>query len=321
MASSRSSRRGNWTFWRTDVAGFANFRALANAATDAGRNWISTYRKALSATATVTGQYYDYSYAGGNPIPNYYAASPLEAATLESDKGIIVPRMAAGLKQYLHRWTAMSAAASATSTTNQNQELILLDYLMFYPFVDMDAAGEDQVMTQTATLPRYTDGVGVQMMVVAQSPTVGGGRFTISYTGTDDLPYTTTSMFCGAAQPAGSLVQAVLGPGGLTPFVPLNAGVRGVKQVNSVNFSIANGGLCAVVLVKPITQTWLREESRRTIAGTLESFGDAAEVESIRTTGSIVEIQDGAFLGMIGRGTAGSLASSVLVGTIETIWN
>ena len=303
------------------MAGFRNFRALANAATDDGRHWISTYRKALSASATVAGQYFDYSYAGGNPIPNYYAASPLEAATLDGAKGIIVPRMAAGFKQYLHRWTAMTAAASATSTTNQNQELVLLDYLLFYPFVDMDAAGEDQVMAQTQALPRYTSGVGVQMMVVAQSPTVGGGRFTITYTASDDAQYTTESMFCGAAQSAGALVQANLGTGGLAPFVPLNAGVRGVKRVESVNFSVANGGLCAVVLVKPIWQTWLREESRRTTSGTIESFGDAAEVECFRTQGSIVEIQDGAFLGIIGRGTAGSLASSVLVGTIETIWS
>lgn len=302
------------------MSGFANFRALSDAATDNGKNWISTYRKALTATATVTGQYFDYSYVGGNPIPNYYAASPLEAAVLEAEKGIIVPRMPANTKQFLHRWTVMSAAASATSTTNANQELLLLDYLLFYPFVDMDAAGEEQVMVQTEVLPRYTDGVGVQMMVVAQAPTVGGGLFTITYTDSDNVQHTTPSMFCGAAQPAGSLVHAVLGTGGLPAFVPLNANVRGVKQVDSVNFSVANGGLCAVVLVKPIWQTWLREESRRTTTGTLESFGDVAEVECLRTQGSIVEIQDGAFLGIIGRGTNGSLASSVLSGTIETVW-
>ncbi|MBP6564000.1 MAG: hypothetical protein KA200_00145 [Burkholderiales bacterium] len=300
---------------------FRNVAAFARAASDEGKHWISSYRKALSASATVSGQWFDYSYAGGNPIPNYYASSPLEAAQLERDKGIIMPRIGPDERLWLHRWTAMSAAASATSTTNANQSLYLMDYLLYYPFVDMDAAGEDQVMTQTTGLSRYTDGVGVQMMVVAQSPTVGGGRFTITYTDADDVQQTTTSMFCGAAQPAGALVNAVLGTGGLTPFVPLNVGVRGVKRVDTVNFSVANGGLCAVVLVRPLDTLWLREESRRTTTGTIESFGDAAEVESISGRAGVVEIKDGAFIGILGKGSAGSLASSVLVGTIETVWS
>lgn len=300
---------------------FRNVAAFARAASDEGKHWISSYRKALSASATVTGQWFDYSYAGGNPIPNYYASSPLEAAQLERDKGIIMPRIGSGERLWLHRWTAMSAAASATSVTNANQSLYLMDYLLYYPFIDMDAAGEDQVMTQTVALSRYTDGVGVQMMVVAQSPTVGGGRFALTYTDADDVQRTTTSMFCGAAQPAGALVNAVSAVGGLTPFVPLEAGVRGVKRVDSANFTVANGGLCAVVLVRPLETLWLREESRRTTTGTIESFGDAAEVEAVRGRAGIVEIKDGAFIGILGRGSAGSIASSVLAGTIETVWS
>lgn len=303
------------------MAGFRNVRAFAESAADSGKHWISTYRKAVPSSATVAGHWSDYGYFGGNPIPNYYASSPLEAATLDPAKGIIVPRMQSGETQWLHRWTVMSAAASATSVANANQALFLLDYLLYYPFVDMDAAGEDQTMTQTAALPRYTDGVGVQMMVVAQSPTVGGGRFTVSYTDSDDAAQVTPSLYCAAAQPAGSLVNAVQGAGGLLPFVPLNAGVKGVKSVQSVNFSVANGGLCAVVLVKPLQTLWLREESRRTTSGTLESFGDAAEHESLRTRAGTVEIKDGAFLSILGGGANGSIASSVLVGTLETVWS
>ena len=63
---------------------FKNFRTLG-AAFDAGKTWISTFRKVPAATATITGQWFDYGYAAGNPIPNYYAASPLVAATLEPD--------------------------------------------------------------------------------------------------------------------------------------------------------------------------------------------------------------------------------------------
>jgi hypothetical protein len=290
-------------------SGFQNYRELAQSITG-GKTWISTFRKVPSAAATVTGQWFDYGYAGGNPIPNYYAASPLEAALLEPDKGIIVPRMSGTAKQFLHRLTVMSAGA-----TSSLQPMYLLDYLLYYPFVDMDAAGEDQAMAQSAALTRYTDGVGVQMMVVSQSPTVGGGRFTITYTDSDNVERTTTSMFCGAAQPAGTVVSAVLATGGLTPFVPLEAGVKGVKNVVSCNFSVANGGLCAIVLVRPLEVTQTLESCA--VAG----LGAAVEKEAVRLRGGIVEIKDGAFLGIIGQGVAGSLASSPLVGVIETVWN
>lgn len=291
------------------MPGFDNARTLV-AALDAGQTWVSTFRKVPAATATITGQWFDYGYASGNPIPNYYAASPLVAATLEADKGIIVPRLSGSARQFLHRLTVMSAGA-----TSSTQPLYLLDYLLYYPFVDMDAAGEDQAMTQTATLPRYTDGIGVQMMVVAQSPTVGGGTFTITYTASDDVQYTTTAMLCGAAQPAGAIVSAVLATGGLTPFVPLNAGVKGVKRVDSVNFSVANGGLCAVVLVRPLEVT----QTLESVAAS--GLGAAVEKEALRLRGGIVEIKDGAFLSLIGWGVAGSLASAPLVGTIETFWS
>lgn len=301
------------------MAGFKNVSALVDSF-DNGKTWISTFRKQPAASATIAGHWFDYSYAAGNPIPNYYASSPLVADVLDEKKGIIIPRMSGDDKQFIHRITAMTAAAGATTTTSQNQSLMLLDYLLYYPFIDMDAAGEDQAMDNTITLPRYADGVGVQMMVISQAPTIGGGRFTITYVDSDDNPQTTVSMYCAAAQPAGAGVQAVNAAGGLTPFVPLNAGSKGVKSVTSCNFSVANGGLCAIVLVKVLETHYLMEESRRTTTGTIESFGDATEKEAMRLRGGITEIKDGAFLGFYGRGTAGSLASSVLVGTLETVW-
>lgn len=288
---------------------FKNFRTLG-AAFDAGKTWISTFRKVPAATATIAGQWFDYGYAAGNPIPNYYAASPLVAAVLEPDKGIIVPRMASGSTQWLHRFALMTSGATAST-----QPFMLCDYLMFYPFVDMDAAGEDQAMDNTVTLPRYSNGVGVQMMVVAQSGTVGGGRFAITYIGSDDVQYTTESLFCGAAQPSGALVSASGAVAGTLPFVPLNVGVNGVKSVVSVNFTVANGGLCCVVLVKPLDTSFVLEST--SVAG----LGSAVEKEAIRLRGGIVEIKDGAFLAFIGQGAAGSVASSPLVGTIETVWS
>ena len=300
------------------MAGFANVRAWAESATD-GKNWISTFRKVPPASATITGQWFDYSTAAGNPVPNYYASSPGVSAVLEGYKGIYVPSVSPA-KQYVRRLCIMSGAASATGTTNQNQPLVLLDYLLYYPFFDMDAAGEEQVTENTITLPRYTDGKGVKMMVVAQAPTLGGGRFTVNYTNSDGVAGRVTPVhFCAAAQPSGALVSAVQAAAGVSPYLTLQDGDTGVQSVQSVTFSLANGGLCAVVLVKPIQVEYVMEECRRTTAGTLESFGSASEREAIRMH-TPNQIQDGAFLSFIGQGVAGSLASSQLVGTLETVW-
>ena len=86
------------------MTGFRNIRDLGLALTDSGKAWISTFRKVPAATATIAGQWFDDGYAAGNPIPNYSAASPLVAAVLESDKGVVVPRMAACETQWLQRF-------------------------------------------------------------------------------------------------------------------------------------------------------------------------------------------------------------------------
>jgi hypothetical protein len=64
--------------------------------------------------------------------------------------------------------------------------LVLCDYLLFYPFVD-ESVTDEQIMDNTATLPRYTDGDGVQMMAVVVAAQVGGGTFTVNYTNSDGV--------------------------------------------------------------------------------------------------------------------------------------
>lgn len=298
------------------MGGFANVTAWADSEVE-GRSWLSFFRKVPPSTATIAGQWFDYSTASGIPVPNYYASTPLAAATLDAEDGIFVP--AQSTSRYLKRSVVMSAAASVTGTTNQNQPLMLLDYLLYYPFIDLDAAGEEQVMDNAITLPRYADGVGVEMMMVAQAPTVGGGTFTVNYTDADDVDRTTETVFCAAAQPSGALVSAVSAEAGISPFLPRLG--RGVKRVNSFTAVLANGGLAALVLVKPLQMSYAREECRRPTSSPTESYGDAHEIERIRQRAGAPELKAGGFYGWIGRGVAGSLASAPLVGMIESYWS
>lgn len=297
--------------------GFETVKAWANS-DESGRSWLSFFRKVPPSTATIAGQWFDYSTASGVPVPNYYASSPLVAATLDAREGIYIPEQLTD--RYLKNTTVMSAAASVTDTSNQNQRLMLLDYLLYYPFIDLDAAGEEQVLDNTVTLPRYADGAGVQMMLVAQAPTVGGGSFTLKYVDTNDVEQTAAVTYCAAAQPSGALVTAVAAAAGISPFVPRVANGLGVKRVNSLTVSVANGGLAALVLVKPVEMSYAREECRRPTSSPTESYGDATEIERIRMRAGAPKLGAGAFLGWIGNTPVGSLASAPLVGMIETFW-
>lgn len=142
------------------------------------------------------------------------------------------------------------------TSANFAGQMILCDYLLIYPFVDCDST-DTQTMNNTVTLDRYTDGAGVQVMAVAVAPTLGSGVFTFTYLDQDGVERTSPTQYCSTtganiatiitSQPA----RAGTGlPSG--PFLPLAAGSTGVRAVTSCTFSVLNGGLVALVLVKPL---------------------------------------------------------------------
>lgn len=303
------------------MAGFRNVAAWADSAAQSGRNWLGSFRKVPGVT-TIAGQWFDYSTAAGSPVPNYYASSPLTAAALDGGKGLPTGPACTPARKHVLRWHMINGAAGATTTTSQNQALYLLDYLLYYPFIDLDAAGEDQAMDNTTTLARYTDGAGVQMMLVAQAATIGGGQFTVTYTNQNGTAGRITPVhFCVAAQPFGALVSANGAAAGVTPFLSLQDGDSGVRSVQSINFSVPNGGLAALVLVKPLMTSYSMEESRRTTTGTLESFGSVALVEVMSMRAPTARIFDDSYVHFIGCGAAGSLSGTQMTGILETVWN
>lgn len=285
---------------------------------DAGRFHVTTFRKAVASAATVANDFIDYTYFAGNPVANFYASSPLESAYVEANRGIHLRDV--GKSQFVKDFCTMSAAASATGTTNQNQRLLLADYLMYYPFIDTDAVGEQQDMVQTVSLPsRYPGG---QIMCVAQSASSAVGAFTIGYTNQDGVPgRATQATFTKVVAGGGTIVTSGTNSvAGSQPFVNLQAGDSGVRSIESVTFTAAGGGLMAIVLVKPIMDTVNTQECRRTTTGNLESYGAATHMEAFIHM-KPHEIKQGAVLGVVGLGNAGSLASSILSGVLTTQWS
>jgi hypothetical protein len=293
--------------------GFQNVAQYANA-DDAGRTWFTQFRKTVSSTATVTSSYIDYSYSGGSPLANFYATTPLESAFLSASRGIYVPSVE---KQYLKSIMVQSAASSATSTTNGLQQLMLCDYLMYYPFIDTDSIAL-QEMIQVVSMPRYSS---ARVMAISQAASSAIGEFTFTYTNQDGVPgRISPNIFCQIVAGGGQSLLSEVSGGGFNPFLPLQIGDSGVRSIEEVTFTVAGGGLMALVLVRPLQTFFLSSECRRTTAGNLESYGAASEVQSLINVPSAPEIRQGAVLGLISKGCAGSLASSTLVGFLETVW-
>ena len=299
------------------MAGFRNLRAWAGAE-DLGQFHITSFRKAVSSAATTTSAWIDYSYFPGSPVANFYASSPLEAAELETSRGIYVPTVAPAT-QWLRNLKLMSGASSATSTTNGRQQIVLADILLYYPFIDTDAVGEQQDMVNTATIPRYTSG---RVIAVGQSASSTLGQFTFSYTNQDGVAGRTsqnhfTFVVAGGGQVVASSVQSAAS---FHPYLALQAGDSGVKSIESVTFTAGGGGLMALVIVQPLLECFVTQESRRTTSGNLETYGACNEFASV-IHHRPRQIKDGAVINLFAAGHACSLASSILAGVLETTWN
>lgn len=297
--------------------GFANIREWPEAE-DAGQSWITGFRKAASSVATTTAAWTDYSYYAGSPPANFYASTPLEAAVVEASRGIYVPTVSPAT-QHLRNLKVMSAASAVTSTANARQRLILADYLLYYPFIDTDAVGEQQDMVNTVTIPRYEGG---QVVAVAQSAASATGRFTFTYTNEDGVAgRVSQNHFTFAVGGGGQVVASSVGSAAsYHPFCHLQAGDKGVKSIESVTFTAAGGGLMALVIVKPLLTAYVTQESRRTTTGNLESYGACDEFAAM-IHARPARIIDGAVLNLLAAGYGGSLASSILAGLLETTWN
>ena len=299
------------------MAGFRNLRAWTDA-DNAGQCHFTSFRKAVSSTATTTSAWIDYSYFPGAPTANFYASSPLEAAYVDAARGIYVPTVTPAT-QWLRNLKLMSAASSATSTTSGRQQIVLADLLMYYPFVDTDAVGEQQGMIQTVSLPRYTSG---RVIAVGQSASSTTGQFTFRYTNQDGTAgRTSQNHFTFAVAGGGQVVASSVGLAtSYHPYLSLQGNDSGVQSIQSVTFTAGGGGLMALVIVQPILECFVTQESRRTTTGNLESYGACDEFASV-INHRPRQIKDGAVLNLFAAGHAGSLASSILAGILETTWN
>jgi len=269
-----------------------------------GRMRDYIWRKTPSQT-TISGLWFDMSMSPGMPPPQYYIGSPLVATQLKqsTDGGFYHGPNVSPSKKYLRKITTQASAATALP-----MNVILCDYLLFYPFID-EGTIDPQPMTNVNMLPRYTDGAGVQVMAITTNAGAGGQSFSFTYTNSNgDTGRVSQTVTMNTSTAIGTVIgsnTAIVNAS--NPFIGLQFGDSGVRSIESITMNGLDTGLFALVLVKPLAQTCFRE------------ITVPYEKDFLLPTSGIAQIVDDAFLGFVGL-PLGTLAATVLRGDLKVVW-
>lgn len=284
------------------ASGFAHVGEYVEALATNGQVHSTTFRK-VPSQASAAGQWVDLSMAGNVPLANYYAAEPLVADTLDFRRGIHHGEDKSPAQKYLAEIGLTSPTAGFVGRYK------LCDYLLYYPFIDMDSA-DVQTMDNTVTLPRYTTGDGVLAMAVAVTPSVGSGQFTFDYYNQDGVLKTSPVQTCQSVAVAiATIITSMSGTAaGMVPWLQLASGDTGIRSIVSLTNTVTNGGLISLVLVKPLCDTTIREVNTTT------------EIQFLSQRMPPPRIYDGAYLGLLVN-CAATIAAGTLVGQAKFVWN
>jgi hypothetical protein len=288
-----------------------SFKALVDAEQN-GQTFFGGFRKNINATTGV-GSWFDTTLSPGNPLPFYYASTPLVGAPMsQSANGGIAhnqPVASLGYKTYLKTLTVVPV----TSVSLMSGPMILMDYLFYYPFIDTGVT-DPQVLDNTASLTRYTDGAGVSVMAVQMAGLLGTGSptFRFTYINQSGVLQTSPTQTCGSGTIVGELATGnnsnTAMPNSNYPFLALAPNDTGIRSVQSVTFDSADIGLLAFVLVKPLEQIAMRELNVMAERTPPLDFFD------------LPIIADNAYLSILLNTGLAAASSGSYVGTIQTVW-
>jgi hypothetical protein len=286
--------------------GFLSTKQVVDSINTNGSTWHTEWQKVSGVAPYTAGRWYDLTLLSGTPRSNVYPGSMRTATQLNnrssgnlwhglSDTNKFVMNMGA--------WSAVSTAAPS--------HLMLCDLLLFYPLIDLDDDGL-QELNNALALTRYTDGNGVRAYLVTTAdagaviPTI-----TMSYTNQDgvsgrQLP---NPVNLGTLSIVGHLSSSGTVASNYGPFLPLAQGDTGIRSVQSIQLSIGmGGGWATLVLCKPITSMPLVEARVVT------------ENDFIKQFPSLPKIEDSAYLGFILFTGANLAAGTRLGGYVDFIW-
>lgn len=298
------------------MPGFASMDDLINEATANGKFWRTDWNKNFLPTlAAVAGEWHSLFRGGGNPgadsIINTGTNLAFQALTdtTANATGLYHGGNVSTDTKHIVNASAFTAAATTTPCV-----LMLIDLLGFYRVTTVTTITA-QACNNTVTLPRYTSGAGVQAFFVNSNATALGAA-----TPNLSLGYTNATPTAGRATPTvlpvgktaasnGLILYSGTGVGKYGPFVPLQAGDTGIKQIDTIQNSTSYlSGEYAVCLCKPL------------LTLPITTIGVASERDLVNQFPSLPRVYDGACLTWLLYSGANTPTNSSFFGHLDFMW-
>ena len=295
------------------MSGFTSQDSIINALTVDGKGYRSDWQKSTFATTAHTaGLWYSLFRGGGNPAADTIMGTGTNLAfqaLTDATTNATGIQHGGNVTDYK---VLLNAAAQTAAATTAPCVLMLVDLLGFYPITTVTTTGA-QVLNNTVTLPRYTNGAGVQAFITPTT-VMGAGVPNIS------LGYTNSAAVGSRATPATlpigntaaavtSIVYSGTGNGKYGPFMPLQAGDSGIRSVQTINLSASYvSGVLNLVLCKPL------------VTLPITTLGVTAERDLVNQFASMPKIYNGACLAWLMLAGAATPVASPLSGHLEFGW-
>ena len=296
------------------MGGFSSQDNMINEVSTGGKFYRSDWQKStFTTTAQAAGLWYSLFRGGGNPPADTILGTgtnlAFQALTDATTNATGIPHggNVSGFKHLLN------AAAQSAAATTAPCVLMLVDLLGFYPITTVTTTG-DQALNNSVTIPRYTDGAGVQAFITP-STVMGAATPNIRITYTDSAGNTgnltpATLPIGNTAAAVTSIVYSGTGSGKFGPFLPLAAGDAGIRSVQQFNLSVSYvSGVLNLVLCKPL------------LTLPITTLGVTAERDLVNQFMSMPKIYDGACLAWLMLAGANTPVGSALSGHLEFGWS
>ena len=203
-------------------------------------------KTSTNGAASAAGRWHEFYTATGMPAAGALTGTAGTAVQIKQSvqgAGLYIGSDVSPDTRHLLTLQAFSPTATLVPAT-----AVLCDFLLYYPSVVL--TGTPTTLTNTATLPRYTDGIGV-MAIAAVQTAVGAAAPALTLTVTyDDATTTPTGVLTA---PAVSAPVSTLFLNNGMPYFPIGAGKKGIKSINSYTLASGTTGTAAFFLVKPLT--------------------------------------------------------------------
>lgn len=296
------------------MAGFTGQDDLINQVSTNGKFYRADWQKSTFATTAHTaGLWYSLFRGGGNPPADTILGTgtnlAFQSLTDATTNATGIPH-GGNVGGYKH---LLNAAAQTAAATTAPCVLMLVDLLGFYNITSVTTTGA-QTLNNTVTLPRYTDGAGVQAFITP-STVMGTAtpNISIGYTnsaGTASRATPATLPIGNTAAAVTSIVYSGTGAGKFGPFMPLQAGDAGIRSVQSINLSASYvSGVLNLVLCKPL------------LTLPITTLGVTAERDLVNQFASMPKVYDGACLAWLMLAGAATPVASPISGHLEFGWS